>query len=105
MSLYALGQRQGAPVDFATGGKRQSVESNDPRGQHVFGQGAGSMILQFDRQRPLPRLFLLVKGYIGYQARLTRNVFAQDHRRIVNRGMGSQNGLDFTKLDAISAQL
>src|SRR5271156_628990 len=105
LSGHVLGQWQGSAVDFAAGGKRQSGQRNDPRGQHVFRQGAGGMLPQFDCLRLVLRQFLLVQGYIGHQSWLTRNVFSQNHRRILDRRMGSQNGLDLAQLDTKSAQL
>ena len=90
--------RQGAAVDLAVGGERQTGQPDEIRRQHKFRQvlpQPGQQLVFFAR-RTTP---------ISGQARVAGPVFTQHHQHFFDPGQARKCGLDFADFDAETAQL
>ena len=96
-----VGRGQRPAIHLAVGVERQRVELHERRGHHVDRQACGEVAAQFARPAHLP----LFRHEVGYEAAVTRSVFASDNSRLRDVRVRREQRLDLARLDAEAANL
>ena len=101
VSCGQLWRRQGAPINFAVGRQRQTVEGDEGAGQHVVGQ----TLPQVSAQLRVAQGVLCAGYQISHQAALAGLVGAGQNHRLAHGGVSGQDCLNLTQLDAEASDL
>ncbi len=92
---------EGLAVELAIGRERQGVEQDEGRGNHVVRELFPEEASQLRRgEGALPG-----GDDVGDEALVSRDFFVGEHRGLLHSGLGQEDGLDLSQLDAEATEL